>query len=134
MLMEFDLRESSQGSVHVVSVLGDVDISTAPQLDACIQRRISAGKREIALDLESCSYLDSEGIKVLIKALRALSGQGRVLICGARGAVRRVLEISGLDGLFEMLPSVEDLLRRSALLWIALVGCSALMSGCSCMG
>ena len=131
--MEFDLQEGSQGSIYVVSVRGDVDICTAPQLDACIQRGISAGNQEIALDLEGCSYLDSEGIKVLIKALRSLSGQGRVLICGARGAVRRVLEISGLETLFEILPSVEDLLKRSALLWVVFAGYLVTLSGCSCM-
>lgn len=128
--MEFDLRESSQGSIHVVSVTGDLDICTAPLLDSHLQRTISAGKRDIALDMENCSYLDSEGIKVLIKALRALSGRGRMLICGARGAVTRVLEISGLDAVFEILPSMEDLVSRHPLVLLACLGCLSWVVGC----
>lgn len=107
--MEFGLHEDNQGATRVVSVRGDVDIFTAPLLDACIQRNISAGSKEIALNLEDCSYLDSEGIKVLVKALRALSGYGRLIVCGATGAVRRVFEVSGLHTLFTLLPSTRDL-------------------------
>lgn len=129
-LVEFGLHEDDQGGTRVVSVQGDVDIFTAPLLDACIQRNISAGSKEIALVLDDCSYFDSEGIKVLVKALRAMSGSGQLLICGARGAVRRVFEVSGLETIFKLLPSVNDLLDRSALFLIAIAAYVVCLLGC----
>lgn len=119
--MEFNLDEGNQGSLCVVSVCGDVDIYTAPLLDACLQRNVSAGNSDIALDLTGCSYFDSEGIKVLIRALHALGEQGKICICGARGAVRRVFEISGLTTIFALRASVDDLLRDSALLILVML-------------
>lgn len=98
-----------RGSTAVVEVSGDVDISTAPCLDACLKQLISAGQRELAVDLENCSYIDSEGLKTLIGALRSLGSDGQIVICAARGGVSRVLQISGLTTLFSILPSVEDL-------------------------
>jgi anti-anti-sigma factor len=90
-------------------------------LDACLQRNVSAGNSDIALDLVGCSYFDSEGIKVLIRALHALGERGKISICGARGAVRRVFEISGLTTIFALSTSVEDLLRDSVLLILVML-------------
>lgn len=107
--MDFDLDVGCQGGIYVVRVCGDVDILTAPLLDSCLERLIAAGNTEIAVDLESCSYFDSEGIKILIKALHAVEARGRVVICGARGMVLRIFEVSGLQTLFSILPSTDDL-------------------------
>lgn len=107
--MDFEIEVGYKGRIYVVKVCGDVDVCTAPMLDDCLQRLVAEGNVEIAVDLENCSYFDSEGIKVLVKALRAACGRGRINICGARGTVSRVLEISGLEAVFGILPSVDDL-------------------------
>ena len=111
--MEFNLDEDNQGSFCVVSVCGDVDIYTAPLLDACLQRNVSTGNADLAIDLSGCSYFDSEGIKVLIRALHALGKRGKINICGARGSVRRVFEISGLTTIFALCGSVDDLMTSA---------------------
>ena len=107
--MDFDLQVGNQGDTSVVRVFGEVDVYTAPRLDECLQSLISSGTNRIAVDLENCAYIDSEGIKVLIKAVRERDGQPSLAICGARGIVLRILEITGLQALFELLPSIRDL-------------------------
>ncbi len=110
-LMDFDLAASNRGSTYVISVFGDVDVYTAPILDSHIQAAISAGITSIALDLAKCTYFDSEGIKVLLRALRLLGDRGSIIVAGAYGSVERVFEISGLEQVFCILPSIQDLPR-----------------------
>lgn len=106
--MEFRLDVEMQGGVCVIRILGEVDICTAPELDARLRRVVAGGNMEVAVDLANCSYFDSEGIKALIRAEESMPEGGRITICGARGTVLRVFEISGLCRLFRMVPSVDD--------------------------
>ena len=107
--MIFDLQVANQGSTSVVRISGDVDVYTAPRFDECLQSLIADGKTSIAVDLENCTYFDSEGIKALIKAMRKVNGQVSLIITGARGIVLRIFEITGIKTLLTMLPSINDL-------------------------
>jgi anti-sigma B factor antagonist len=107
--MDFKLDVASQGDIAIVRVYGDVDIYTAPELDACLKQIISDGITNLAVDLEGCSYFDSEGIKTLVRALKSAGEAARFSVCGAKGSVLRVFEVSGLSSLFRILPSVDHL-------------------------
>lgn len=107
--MRFALDVHSRGSISVVKILGDLDVYTAPHLDACLQEIVATGGADLAIDLEECSYLDSEGIKALLKARESAGERIRLSVCGAKGVVLRIFQISGLDTVFRMLPSTDDL-------------------------
>lgn len=106
--MDFTLSVGDRGSASIVKVSGEVDVSTAPRLDACLQNLISNGRAEIILDLENCSYFDSEGLNTLIQAYRSADRQGIMAISGASAAVTRILELSGLQNLFPIRQSASD--------------------------
>jgi anti-sigma B factor antagonist len=107
--MAFDLQVMTQGSTSIVTIFGDVDVYTAPRFDDCLQSLLASGKTNIAVDLENCTYFDSEGIKAIIRAIRKRDGETSLTVVGARGIVLRVFEITGLKTLLKMLPSVNDL-------------------------
>ncbi len=63
----------------------------------------------ILLGMEGCSYLSSSGIRSLMILHRRLAaGGGGLLMAGVVQGVRQVLEISGLDNLFQLCGSVEE--------------------------
>jgi anti-sigma B factor antagonist len=82
----------------LVTVVGELDIATSPQLrEACLEALDLGG--DIELDLGGVGFLDSSGISVLVQARQRVDGLGRrFAISAASRPVRRVLEISGLDG------------------------------------
>lgn len=80
-----------------VSVRGELDMSTAPELSAALLRAGEAGAGSITLDLSAVTFLDSSAIGALIAAGQELGASGRKLQIGPRSAiVSRVLEITGL--------------------------------------
>jgi anti-anti-sigma factor len=81
----------------VVTVVGEVDIATSPQLrEACLEALDRGG--DVELDLGGVGFLDSSGISVLVQTRQRVDGLGRrFAIRSASRPVRRVLEISGLD-------------------------------------
>lgn len=86
--------------VRVVSVRGELDLSTAPDLEGPLDQVLESGSGSVLIDLTGCEFIDSTGIALIVRAWQRLdSGEnGRALvICCQNDQVRRVLEITGLE-------------------------------------
>ena len=107
--MDFEIVVSEVDGVPVVRVFGEVDIYSAPRLAECLEDLVADGKIELAVDLEHCTYMDSEGIKVLVSVIRSIGQEGSLTICCAPSSILRTLHIVGLDSLLRIIPSMNDL-------------------------
>jgi anti-anti-sigma factor len=102
---EFHVTSRATGGEFVVSVFGEVDMLTAPQLLEAVGVALDNGDT-IILDLAAMTFIDSQGVKVLVKAHdRAQQDRlKRVVIRSPRPQTRKVLEITGLAKLL----TIED--------------------------
>ncbi len=86
--------------VRTISVRGELDLSTAPELEGPLHRTLEDDKGSVLIDLSDCEFIDSTGIALIVRAWQRLSsgenGRGLV-ICSQNDQVRRVLEITGLE-------------------------------------
>jgi anti-anti-sigma factor len=86
--------------VRTISVRGELDLSTAPDLEGPLKEATDSGEGSVLIDLSQCEFIDSTGIALIVRAWQRLnSGEnGRALvICSQNDQVRRVLEITGLE-------------------------------------
>jgi anti-anti-sigma factor len=89
--------------VRAIVVRGELDLSTASELEAPLEEAISAKDASVLIDLSDCEFIDSTGIALIVRAWQRLDrtadgeGEGRVVICSDNDQVRRVLEITGLE-------------------------------------
>ena len=89
--------------VRVVAVRGELDLSTASDLEGPLEEAVSSGDASVLIDLTECEFIDSTGIALIVRAWQRLDraadgdGNGRVVICSDNDQVRRVLEITGLE-------------------------------------
>ena len=75
-------------------VTGLIDLSTVDQFrQAAAASAIPAS--DLVVDLTGCTFIGSEGIGVLIDALKAL-GSGQLILRSPPGIVRKVLDLAGL--------------------------------------
>jgi anti-sigma B factor antagonist len=83
---------------HVlVTVVGEIDIATAPQLRAQLTGLAGTGQRVI-VDLGQVRFSDAAGLGVLAGAAgQAAASGGSLLLAAARPQLRRLLAITGLD-------------------------------------
>lgn len=107
---DFDVRtDSTQDGGTVVSVHGELDLATAPQLEEALAAR-APGTR-LVIDLSGCTFLDSSGVRVLALTANTVAGEGgRLELVVVDSAIGRVLEITGIDGLMDVHPSLETAL------------------------
>lgn len=84
-----------------ITVVGEVDVATAPQLKDALLAVVDAGAASLRVDLAEVAFIDSAGLGVLIGALkRVREGGGTIELVGLQPAPRKVVEITGLDELF----------------------------------
>ncbi len=94
----------------LVHVEGEIDLATAPQFERELQRTGPAG--ELIIDLSGVAFMDSTAVGVLARKSKQLADDDRRLILvSAAGAVRRVLEVSGLDKVIPVYADLESAAR-----------------------
>lgn len=107
--------ERRDGDVGIVSVSGEVDMYTAPQLKECLVDLIEGAATRIVVDLSAVTFIDSTALGVLIGGVRRLHAAGGAmsLVVTSR-PVERVLSITGLDRVFSIHVTLDEALAALA--------------------
>ena len=94
----FEASTAALDGIRVVAVRGELDLGTAPELEAPLEEAIGA-QEPLLIDLSECEFIDSTGIAMIVRAWQQLGNgdEGQVVICSDNEQVRRVLEITGLE-------------------------------------
>jgi anti-sigma B factor antagonist len=111
--VEFRIDQSSpNASVRILSLHGDVDLHSAPELREVLQGAIAEGARMLIVDLSGTTVIDSTSLGVLLGALKRLRERedGQIRLVVARPEVRRILEITMLDRIFAVYETQDEAL------------------------
>jgi anti-sigma B factor antagonist len=100
----FSVDVVKNDALDLVIVRGELDLATAPELEDALLPLLREGG-SVLLDLRELEFMDSTGVRVIVAA--HLAGQehgGRLSLARteAGSAVARVLEISGLDTVLDI--------------------------------
>ena len=96
--MHLDVLVERLDGTALVCPIGELDLATAPELERVLEA-LATGPSTVVLDLSGLTFVDCAGLRPVREAVFAGALLGRqVRLSGARPAVRRVLELTGLDG------------------------------------
>ena len=99
---------STEAGWQVVTAVGEVDVASSPSLLQAIEAIITPGVR-LAVDLSGVSFLDSTGLGALVQALNAVTeADGLLRVVVTDPNVLKVFEVTALDDLFELCPSLAQ--------------------------
>jgi anti-anti-sigma factor len=91
----------SQGTATVV-ITGELDALVAPTLSAYLTVVLAQPLQRLVFDLSGLYFLDCAAARLIAAAGQTLPPGRRPVIRGARPAVRRILQVSGLDAHCEL--------------------------------
>jgi anti-sigma B factor antagonist len=102
-------NEELEGGIVVFAVQGELDLSTAPELDRPLEDALGdGGNPSVLIDLSSCEFIDSTGIALIVRAWQRIDreadgdGSGRLVICCSNDQVERLLKITGVESSISM--------------------------------
>jgi anti-sigma B factor antagonist len=101
--------ESGDDGQVVAAVRGELDMLTAPVLDAELEAATGRQPATLVVDMSGVTFLDSSGCHTLVRARQRADGANITLeLVGLNGSCKRVLEIAGLTELFNLSPVRRD--------------------------
>ena len=101
-----------QGTLCLVRVHGEIDLSNAQEVSSAIGSVMGRESRRLVVDLSNITYLDSAGVALLLRLAERLQTRRRQLhLVVPRGSpVRRVLVFTGLPRVIPVEARLEDAL------------------------
>jgi anti-anti-sigma factor len=108
-----EVCDAPLGGAPGIAVRGEVDMATAPVLEAALDAAIRAATGAFVVDIDEVTFMDSAGINVLLRARSLLGREERdlVLICPP-GGVLHALEVIRVADLFAVFASRAAAARR----------------------
>jgi anti-sigma B factor antagonist len=114
--MNFEIEsERVDDGLYVISLGGEIDLYTAPELKQRLVDAVQAGARMIVIDLTETTFIDSTTLGVLVGAVKRLREKGGELslVCRDQNIIK-IFEITGLDHVFAIHASREKALAAAA--------------------
>ena len=113
--MDLRLDVSQRGEWSIVEVGGEVDVATAPRLREQLISLVGDGRYRIVVSLEAVDFIDSTGLCVLISGLKRVRTHGGefAVVCN-EPRIMKVFEITGLDTVFNVVPTLDAALASGS--------------------
>jgi anti-anti-sigma factor len=104
----FQIEQTEADGRTVLTLRGELDLASAPQLEEATLPIIREGGR-VVIDLRGLEFIDSSGVRVLVAghtAARRSGGGVTIVRAPADSPVDRVIAISGIDDALDMVDSI----------------------------
>jgi anti-sigma B factor antagonist len=107
--VEFSVAQQEVRGVPVLAVKGEIDVYSAPALKDALTALLGAGSTAAVVDLSEVGFLDSTGLGALVAArTSATDADARLPIVTDSDRILKLFRITGLDGVFEIHPTVDS--------------------------
>jgi anti-anti-sigma factor len=101
----FSISISDRDGRAVVVIRGELDLATAPDLEAAIKSRLDDGQ-DVVVDLRELEFMDSTGLRVLVAAQGRVEGteQRFLIVRPLPGAsIERILAVAGVERVLDLI-------------------------------
>ena len=95
--MECVLEVRPDLAAAVLAVRGEVDVDTAPELEAALTLLLRSGVDHLTVDVAGVTFIDSSGLYVLARAGRQAREKVGLVVRNPGPHVGKVLSLSGLE-------------------------------------
>ena len=94
--MNFACALEAQGATAVLSLRGEMDLATIDHFDQMVNESLATGPGRVVVDLSGLEFIDSSGMRALLRLQARLGDRARLEIVPGPPAVQRVFELVGL--------------------------------------
>ena len=88
------IEKKINGESVTLVVSGRLDTQTAPELEKELDATLP-GLKELTFDMTNLEYVSSAGLRVILKAQKAMNAQGSMKLTGVNDSIMEVFDITG---------------------------------------
>ncbi len=116
--MNSEIIELTTGTsvVKIFKPTGMLESINGGRLRQEVTQAIDSGVRVILIDCHNISFVDSSGLGALVLALKKMREvSGRLALCCINDQLKMLLELTGINQVFEVLPNQDKFLQSIGL-------------------
>lgn len=107
--MQLQVGTSKVGQATVVSATGELDLHTAPELNAALGKSTGAQDSLLVVDLSGVDFMDSTGLSTIVTAVASARGYGgEVRVVASSEKIRKLFTLTGVDQQVGLFASLEE--------------------------
>lgn len=107
--MHLQVSRSTVGEATVIAAVGELDLHTAPELDAALKAATGSQTKLLVVDLSGVDFMDSTGLSTIVSAIAASrTYNGEVRVVTATDKILKLFTLTGVDQQVGMYGSVEE--------------------------
>jgi len=92
---QFNMHSERRGNDHVLALSGELDLATAPHVEAELQLAEATDADQIVVDLCGLDFIDSTGLQLIVNAdARSKANGQRLRLLPGPPQVQRIFEIT----------------------------------------
>jgi len=104
---DLTLATETSGSLSIIRVTGELDLSTVAAFDAELDRSLSSER--LVVELEGVTFIDSSALRAVVRAQkRVVAAGGELALVAPTQPARRVLDIATLDRFVPVFGTVDE--------------------------
>jgi anti-sigma B factor antagonist len=108
------IPESAGAACTVVELAGEVDATNSDELYDVLESVVLRLPSLLVVDLSALTFMDSTGLRMLLRSSRELDQQGGVLaLASPQVSVARVLQLTRADQLIPVYGTVADAIAEA---------------------
>lgn len=106
--------ESKSEAGHTIVIVDELrlDASISESFRVYLFDQIDNGANNMVIDLSSVRFMDSSGLGALVAALKKMDEKGTLKLAAAQPAVLDLFNLTSMDRLFTILPTVTEAIEE----------------------
>jgi anti-sigma B factor antagonist len=96
--------------VAVVSIGGEVDLSTAPAFEAVIAEALDEDPPALVIELSAVTFMASVGLRILAGTQEKVGTSIQIAVVADNAAASRPMQLTGLDNVISLYPTLDEAL------------------------
>ena len=88
------IEKTINAEAVTLKVSGRLDTQTAPELEKELDA-VLPGAKDLTFDMSGLEYVSSAGLRVILKAQKAMNVQGSMKLTGVNDSIMEVFDITG---------------------------------------
>ncbi len=110
-MLRLTLTERNLDGTPSVALVGELNVSTAPDLRRRLMKYLDGNRPKLLLDLVELSFMDTSGLATLIEAhLKAEKNGGKLALFGLAARIAEVFAVTRVTELLHVYDSEQEAL------------------------
>jgi len=101
--------EHEAGRCFLIALRGEWDLYNRPELEAALLEAEAAAEPLVVIDLSHATFIDSSVLGALVEARKRMLERVGIAVVAQDRQIRKVFEITGLDAVFSLHETLDEL-------------------------